>query len=72
MTPSDYSRATPVGLPLDRYGALEGDPQNDFIRIITTRGIEFSQSLCKTTFQGDPGLTFKPGPIPFVLLDLRR
>src|SRR5215208_3018970 len=31
-------------------------PGMTFLRITTTRGIEFSQSLCKMTFQGRSGL----------------
>jgi hypothetical protein len=35
-------------------------PGMTFFRTITTRGIEFSQSLCRMTFQGSSGLALLP------------
>jgi hypothetical protein len=39
-----------------------------FLRITTTRGIEFSQSLCKMTFQGRSGLALLAVWVRCVLL----
>src|SRR5215210_332102 len=43
-------------------------PGMTFLRITTTCGIEFSQSLYKMTFQGRSGLTLLPVWVPSALL----
>src|SRR5215208_3943089 len=43
-------------------------PGMTFLRITTTRGIEFSQSLCKMTLQGRSGLALLPVRVPAALL----
>lgn len=43
-------------------------PGMTLLRIITTRGIEFNQSLCKMTFQGKSGLILTAVRVPSVLL----
>src|SRR3712207_6321654 len=43
-------------------------PGMTFWRIITTRGMEFSQSLCRMTFHGRSGLTLNRVWVPSALL----
>src|SRR5215203_1137296 len=43
-------------------------PGMTFLRITTTCGIEFSESLCKMTFQGRSGLALLPVRAPCALL----
>src|SRR5215217_9666414 len=42
-------------------------PGTTFLRITTTRGMEFSQSLCKMTFQGRSGLLLLAVWVPCAL-----